>query len=380
MTTDRILSTPDTLTAPETTPRPNLRTIEDLDREGNIVGKVIFLRGDIDVLSENQDSDPTASIRLKNVESTARRLLDMGAAKVVIGGHVNGPKGVEERYTTKPIADHLQVMLGERVTHISYEDTLDPEKVRGAESRIVLLENLRFFDGEQSKDESVAVPFTRRLAALADTYVSEAFAVSHRDNASVSRLPKELPYAAGPHFIEEIGELSSLVDSPVRPFVAIVGGAKIDTKLPVIASLAVNADVVLVGGKLVREINKRAEEGNPVELPPNVVVAVTTEDGNDIDFPSAQTFAGHIASAKTIAWNGPVGFVEKRHDFGTMMIANAILANPGVHSVLGGGDTVDFLQGRPPGISGYSFVCAGGGAALEFLAGNQLPGVNVLAV
>lgn len=359
--------------APETAPKYNLRTIDDLEREGHIAGKVIFVRADIDVLSDDKSSDPSASIRLKNAVDTVRRLLDMGAAKVVIGGHIDRPKAQEEEYSTKNIVTPLQVMLGERVTYVPFEDTLDPEKVRGVDSRIVLLENLRFFPEERSDKEEEFTPFARKLAALADTYVSEAFAVSHRDETSVSRLPGLLPNAAGPHFVDEIRELSALLDSPKRPFVAVVGGAKIETKVPVIETLAARADLVLVGGKLVKEI-----VSGGLEMPPNVIVADLTDDGFDISFACANRFAQEIGKAGTVLWNGPMGKVEEKHEFGTMMIAQAIAHNPNVYSVLGGGDTVDFVQGRPPGLSRFSFVSAGGGAMLDFYARRPMPGVEAL--
>ena len=233
--------------------------------------------------------------------------------------------------------------------------------------KIVLLENLRFWPGEVEN----GMDFAQELAQLADIYVNEAFGNCHRLHASMVLLPAILPSFAGLHLQEEVKVLSGLMHSPKRPYVAIVGGAKIETKLPAIENLVKVADVVLVGGELPAEIAKNGEKFGQ-----KVHVAKLTEDQKDITDDSVKEFREIIKGAKTVVWNGPMGVFEEGFDRGSADVANAIIAS-GAYSVVGGGETSQFLT-KAGIITKFSFISAGGGAMLEFFAGKALPAIEAL--
>lgn len=227
-----------------------------------------------------------------------------------------------------------------------------------------------FWPGETEND----VDFAKTLAGLVDVYVNDAFGNSHREHASMVALPALLPHAAGLHLEREVEALGKLLESPARPFISIVGGAKIETKLPVINNLAKISHHVLVGGELPKEYDESKIENQ--ELRSKIVVAKLTEDGFDIDLESAHRFVRYIKEAKTIVWNGPMGLFEEGHEIGSRGVANAILES-GAYSVVGGGETTQFLE-KHNLLSRFSFVSAGGGALLEFLSGKELPGIAAL--
>ena len=229
-----------------------------------------------------------------------------------------------------------------------------------------LLENLRFWPEEEENNQD----FAKTLASFGDAYVNECFAASHRSHASIASIPKFLPAFAGFNLIKEIEELGKILQSPARPLVAIIGGAKLETKLPVIYNLAKVADRVLVGGRLMFEADRRS-------LPENVVLAHDDIDAKDIGEGSVQIFREVINQAKMIVWNGPMGvFEEPKYINGTRQLANSVIAS-GAYSVVGGGDTISALNkfGLTDKID---FISTGGGAMLEFLAGKTLPGIEVL--
>jgi phosphoglycerate kinase len=231
-----------------------------------------------------------------------------------------------------------------------------------------LLENLHFWSEELEPN----LDFAKKLATMADVYINEAFGSCHRNEASMVLLPSLLPHAAGIHLEKEVSELSKLLKDPKRPFVAIVGGAKIETKLPVIENLAKVADSVLVGGKIAKEF-QISNFKFPIS---NVIVATSAAGDKDIDQKSIDKFGEVIATAKTIVWNGPMGVFEEGFDKGTKAVAQAIIES-GVYSVVGGGETTEFLASEDL-LSKFSFVSSGGGAMLEFLAGKELPGIKAL--
>lgn len=369
---ERILTRESVAVAPpEIVVQRGLRTLEDLDAEGNIAGKTVFVRADLDVPVGDTDS-MTESVRLRNAADATRKLLEMGARKIVLAGHMGRPNPEEpqDKDSTRQLVKPLEALVGEDVDFVG---EMERSAVDEADSRVVLLENLRLNTGEKSKDSQEAQAFARRLASVADTFVGEAFAVSHRNEASVALVPQILPNAAGMHLEEEIRELSGLLENPNSPFVAVIGGAKLETKVPVIENLARVADTVLVGGKLVHEIR---EQG--LELPGNVIVADLAEDGLDISYESARRFASIVKEAGTIVWNGPMGFVEEGHDRGSSAIVTGIILNIDGHVVIGGGDTVDYIQKLDIADGKINFASAGGGAMLEFLEGKKLPGVEAL--
>lgn len=348
-----------------------MKLLRDLD----VFGKRVFLRADLDVPLNGLDrihhkSESDTATRLTNLKETVDYLTREGAKQIVIAGHVdrpfgtNVPQGRPENYdaakSTKLLLEVLQSILK---LDIVFKENLDGE----ASGALVLLENLRFWEGETKND----VEFAKKLADQADIYVNEAFGNSHREHASMVALPALLPHAAGLHLEEEVRVMTNLLETPARPFVSIVGGAKMETKLPVIENLSKISHHVLIGGKLPLEIQKIGQK-----FPENVLVAKLTEDKRDIDLESAHQFIRLISAARTVVWNGPMGLFEDGHEIGSRAVAMAILDSR-AYSVVGGGETTQFLE-RQNLLSRFSFVSAGGGAMLEFLAGKELSGIKAL--
>ena len=257
------------------------------------------------------------------------------------------------------VLDTLSKHLGEEIT---FKEDLREEKL----NKITLLENLRFWPEEEAAD----LEFSKRLASFGDLYVNECFATSHRGDASFVGIPKYLPSFAGLNLIREITQLKNLLEDPESPLVAIIGGAKLETKLPAINNLAKVSDKVLVAGRLMFEV---AGQG----LPTNVIVAPDYLDQKDIGPKSIEIFIKIIQTARTIVWNGPLGVfeVEKYLD-GTRRVGEAVAASP-AHKIIGGGDTIAALE-KLGLLDEMDYVSTGGGAMLEFLAGKKLPGLVAL--
>ncbi len=332
-----------------------MKLLSDID----VSGKRVFLRADLDVpLSSSNFQTPSSddSVRLKNLEPTVKYLLDHGALRILIAGHIGRPQGPDPSLSTKNLLGPLKNILGQE---IFFQSNFEQENG----GKIVLFENLRFWPGEEAND----LEFAQKLAKLADIYINEAFGVSHRAHASMVGVPALLPHAAGLHLQEEVETLTKLLKNPERPFVAIVGGAKLETKEPVIGNLAKIADKVLVGGLIAKDL---ASSGK-------VLAAKLTGDGKDIDTGSTDKFVEVIKSAKTVVWNGPMGYFEGGFDKGTIAISRAITES-GAYSVVGGGDTTEFLASKNL-LAGFSFISAGGGAMLDFLAGKKLSAIEALA-
>lgn len=354
-----------------------MNLLKDLD----VGGKRVFVRADLDVsigttnderLTTNANSD--GATRLTNLKPTIDYLVEKGAKQVIIAGHIDRPQGPDPSKSTKQLLEVLEKILGremafsERLTVDSLQST--KESGISGQLSVVLLENLRFWPGETENDPG----FAKILAKLADVYVNEAFGNSHREHASMAALPMLLPRAAGLHLEKEVEVMTKLLQTPQRPFVSVVGGAKIETKLPVIQNLAKISHHVLVGGELPKEYDESKIMNQ--ELRNKIVVAKLTDDGFDIDLESAHTFVRFIKEAKTIVWNGPMGLFEEGHDLGSKAVAAAILESS-AYSVVGGGETTQFLE-KHNLLWRFSFVSAGGGAMLEFLAGKELPGIKAL--
>ncbi len=323
------------------------------------------MRADLDVPLEGLEQvhnrlDSETATRLTNLKASVDFLFRKGAKQIVIAGHIDRPEGPDPAKSTKHLVDALNKILGKEIV---FNEDLDDL----VEGEIVLFENLRFWEGEAKND----VDFANRLAKFADVYVNEAFGNSHREHASMVSLPSLLPHGAGLHLEEEVRVMNKLLNQPARPFVSIVGGAKIETKLPVISNLAKISHHVLVGGELPVEIEKNGQQ-----FAENVFVARLTSDHKDIDLESAHTFSRFILTAKTVVWNGPMGYFEGGNTTGSIVVARAILES-GAYSVVGGGDTTQMLEVQGL-LSQFSFVSAGGGAMLEFLAGKTLPGLAAL--
>jgi phosphoglycerate kinase len=386
----------------------NKRSVRDLD----VTGRRVLVRVDFNV--PVKDGEVTDDTRIRRALPTIRYLLSEGARPILIS-HLGRPKGgPDPQFAMDPVAKRLEELLGEPVEKLDaavgpeVEEALDAPDGGG----VVLLENSRFYPGETKNDPGLS----DQLAALADLYVDDAFGAAHRAHATTVGVAERLPAAAGLLLEEEIDYLDTVLESPERPFVAILGGAKVSDKLGVIESLLGTADSLLVGGAMCftffkalgheigdslveddyLEEGKRLmdEAGDRLVLPVDVVVADAMEEGTnfetvqvdaipsgkmglDIGPETVELFGGHISGASTVFWNGPMGVFEI-DDFarGTEGVARAV-ADSGATSVVGGGDSVAAVNKL--GLEDeMSHISTGGGASLEYVEGKELPGVAVL--
>ena len=386
----------------------NKLSVRDLDL-GN---KRVLVRVDFNVPVKN--GEVTDDTRIRRALPTIRYLLEEGARPVLIS-HLGRPKGEPDpKYVMDPVAARLKELLGEPVEKL--DAAVGPEVVEALDDwdgrGVVLLENSRFYPGETSNDPG----FADQLAALADLYVNDAFGAAHRAHATTVGVAKRLPAAAGLLMEEEIDYLDKVLEDPERPFVAILGGAKVSDKLGVIESLLETADSLLIGGAMgftffraqgyeigsslveddyLEEAKRLMEEATDrLVLPVDVVVAEAMEEdaesetvavdgippgkmGLDIGQETVDLFEGHISGARTIFWNGPMGVFEiDAFAIGTEGVARTV-AESGATSVVGGGDSVAAvnklgLEDR------MGHISTGGGASLEYIEGKELPGIAVL--
>ena len=377
-----------------------------------VKGKKVLLRYDIDVALRlaplAQGHDPFSvieeEVKLKAGLETLKLCLE-NASKVIIIGHLGRPappakrgepfktaadekKGNPTDLSAKPIQEWFELHLpGEDVRWnkartsegVFFAKTL--EEADQSANKVVLLENIRFFHGEEMgpvyhatcSSKTCDIDFAKQLASLADVYVNEAFS-AHNVAASTTMMPTLLPHAAGLHFAKEVRVLRKVRENPKKPFVAIMGGAKVKDKLPVINVLAQKADAVLVGGKLVHEIREQN-----VDLPNNVMVGKLNEDGFDISPDTTSAWAGLISKAAMIVWNGPLGKFENPKYDQTQKVAQMIL-DSGAEIVIGGGDSVAALNkyGLLGKAQEVGFVSVGGGAMLKLLSDGTLPTIEAL--
>jgi len=334
-----------------------LPSIKNVD----VSGKTVFLRADVDV--PTADGHILDEIRLNAWLPTLKFLLNK-RVKVVVAGHLGRPKGVaSDELSLEPVTKWLEIQTNLKV----HKEQLGDFPGWKFADNLFLLENLRFFKEEEENSSE----FAKKLAGLADIYVNDAFAVSHRRNASTFEIAKYLPHFAGFRLEEEVKVLAGFMEDPKRPFIVIVGGAKIETKLPLIQKMSEIADNVLVGGKLAAETEALSKVGG------SLVTAKLTESGFDVTEESLKIFLEIIKSAKTVVWNGPLGKIE---DAGgveqTRRLAHGIIES-GAKCVVGGGDTIAFLD-KEKILDKFSFYSIGGGAMLAFLSGEKLPGLEAL--
>jgi phosphoglycerate kinase len=336
------------------------RSVESAD----VAGKRALVRVDFNVpLEDGRVADDT---RIRAALPTIRLLHERGASDVVLMSHLGRPKGEDPAYSLEPVRARLRELL--------------------PDERVRLLENLRFHPGETKNDPD----FARELASHGDLYVNDAFGSAHRAHASTEGVAHLLPAYAGLLLLRELEELGSLLGSPARPFVAALGGAKVEDKIGVLRALGERADEVLVGGKMAEEVDR----ASGYELPSDVVAAsefapdaearvvVWDElpDGwlaLDIGPETRRAFAERIGDAKTVFWNGPMGVFEwPRFAEGTRAVAEA-MADARAHTVVGGGDCVRAVEEL--GLADrMDWVSTGGGASLELLEGKELPGVAAI--
>jgi phosphoglycerate kinase len=390
----------------------NKLSLKDLD----ISGKRLFIRADFNVPLD-EDLNITDDRRIRSTLPTINYAVDEGA-KVILASHLGRPKGVaNKRYSLGSVAKRLQRLIKKEVTFLP--DCIGPKveevvnKMSGGD--IVLLENLRFHAGEEKNDDE----YSRLLAKLADYYINDAFGAAHRTHASIVGITKHMTSAAGFLLLKEIEYLKGVVDSPVRPFVAILGGAKVSGKIDVLENLENKVDKVIIGGSMAYTFMKARgyvvgdslvessmlDYANAIEkkliskgikfyLPVDCVIAQSVEHGSetklvpvqeipqgwkalDIGPASVKLFTEALANAKTILWNGPMGVFEvDAFSRGTFAIAHAV-ADAYALTIVGGGDT-DLAVGRAGVSESISFISTGGGAALELLEGKDLPGLVAL--
>jgi phosphoglycerate kinase len=337
-------------------------------RDAQVEGKRVLVRADLNVpLDHGSVADDT---RIRAALPTLRLLLDRLAAAVTVCSHLGRPEGQDPALSMRPVEKRLRDLL--------------------PDDRLCVLENTRFNSGEKKNDAT----FARALAAGEDVFVQDAFGSVHRAHASTVGVAHELPSYAGLLLERELMELGRLLGEVERPFVLVSGGAKADDKLPVLQKLGGKADRVLIGGKMAEQIRSSNPLPFEVVLPSDVVAASTfAEDaktkvvpfdelpegwlGLDIGPASRERFSELIGEARTIFWNGPMGVFEWRgFAEGTKAVAQAVAASDG-YSVVGGADSARALSEL--GLADdVSWLSTGGGAALEFLEGKELPGVAVI--
>ncbi len=382
----------------------------------NVQGKKVFVRVDFNV--PMKDGVITNDTRVRATLPTLNYLLEQGAA-VILGSHLGRPKGQRvPEFTLAPVAVRLGELLGREVKLapdcVGEEVSKMAAELKSGE--VLLLENLRYHKEEEKNDPE----FAKALASLADVAVNDAFGVSHRAHASVEGITKFIPAVAGYLMEKEIKFVGQAVADPVRPFVAIIGGAKVSDKIGVIDNLLTKVDTLIIGGgmantfvaaqgysvgkslleedklDLARQLIAKAKEtGVNLLLPTDMVVAdrfaPDAEHKNvavdeipaewmalDIGADTAKAYAAALEDAKTVVWNGPMGVFEMdAFAHGTTAVAKAVAASDAT-SVVGGGDSISALQ--KTGLSDQiTHISTGGGASLEFLEGKVLPGIAALA-
>lgn len=342
-----------------------LRTISSLS---NLKDKKVLVRIDSDV--DIKDGKIVDNTRLVSSLETITYLLKHGA-DVILLGHLGRPDGkVNPEFSLEPIAKWYAK---------EFDGTVEEKEVNGfkkwkIKDNLFLLENLRFYKGEEDNSPE----FAKQLASLGDIYVDEAFAVSHRDHASITGIAKILPAYAGFHLEKEINELSKILEHPKRPLVVLIGGAKIETKLPLVEKMHEIADYVLVGGKIALETRQLLKvQKEHVVNHSAVLVADNVPAGDDITEKDTENFIQIINLGKTVVWNGPMGKMgNPKTEENTLRIARAVVSSK-AYSIIGGGDSLALLQQHHL-LDKFSFVSTGGGAMLEFLSGKTLPGIAAL--
>src|SRR3972149_10168357 len=360
-----------------------LRAIDSLS---DLSGKTVLLRIDTDVDIENgRIIDDT---RLSSAIPTIEFLLKKGA-DVNIVGHLGRPEPVlSSKYKVLSINNEFSLKSIAHWYAKKFDGKVEETKIGDfpgwkITDRINLIENVRFFKGEEKNPTTASgLAFARELALLGDIYVNDAFAVCHREHASIVGGRKFLSSFSGLHLKKEVKELSKILNNPKRPLAVLIGGAKIETKLPLVSKMHAIADYVLVGGEIAEQtrvlIKVQHEE---IKGPKSaVLVADLREDGFDITPKSIENFKQILGLAATIVWKGPVGMINFSDKIdseqGTRELAEFIVSTK-AYKVVGGGDTLAYLR-RINLLDNFDFVSTGGGAMLEFLSGHKLPGLTPL--
>ncbi len=394
-----------------------MQSIADL---GDLRGRRVLIRCDLNVPLDGDRITDDGRIRASL--PTLNQLRAAGA-KVIVLAHLGRPKGeVKPEFSLAPAAKRLSELLDAEVTLA--EDVVGPSAQQLTatlgDGEVAMCENVRFEPGEESKDETERGELADQYAALGDFFVSDGFGVVHRKQASVYDLAKRLPSAAGSLVKAEVEVLKQLTEQPRKPYVVVLGGAKVSDKLAVISHLIQLADKLVIGGGMVFTflaaqgfevgkslleedqigavkgyLNEAASGGKEIVLPSDIIVApevkadapatVVSADampadqiGLDIGPESATVFAAVISSAHTVFWNGPMGVAEmEQFAGGTRAVAQALTEVDGL-SVVGGGDSAAAVRDLGFADDAFSHISTGGGASLEYLEGKQLPGLQAL--
>ncbi|MBP2330083.1 phosphoglycerate kinase [Kibdelosporangium banguiense] len=396
-----------------------MKTLADLLAEG-VAGRRVLVRADLNVPLDGETITDDGRVRASL--PTIQQLTGAGA-RVVIAAHLGRPKGAPDpKFSLKPVAKRLGELLGQDVKLA--EDVTGESAKSAVESlrdgEVALLENIRFDARETSKDEAERGALADELAGLVTAFVSDGFGVVHRKQASVYDVAKRLPHYAGGLVLAEVDVLRKLTEDTERPYVVVLGGAKVSDKLGVIANLLTKVDRLLIGGgmaytflkaqghevgqSLLQEdqldqvsgfLTEAEKRGVELVLPVDVLAATefgpdaphevvpatgipADRQGLDIGPETRELFASKLADAKTVFWNGPMGVFEfEAFSGGTRAVAQA-LVDSDAFSVVGGGDSAAAVRQLGLPEDGFSHISTGGGASLEFLEGKELPGVLVL--
>ena len=396
-----------------------MRSLDDLLAEG-VSGRRVLVRADLNVPLDKTTRAITDDGRIRASLPTLRALREAGA-RVVVAAHLGRPKGAPDpQYSLAPVAARLGELLGTEVPLAADVAGEDAQAKAGqlGDGDVLLLENVRFEAAETSKDDAERGGLADRFAALADTFVDDAFGAVHRKHASVYDVALRLPHVAGRLVATELDVLTRLTRDPERPYVVVLGGSKVSDKLAVIEALLPKVDRLLVGGgmcftflaaqghgvgKSLLEADQvetcrrlLAEAGDRIVLPLDVVCApefsadveTTTvpvesipddQMGLDVGPRTVEAFGRELGGARTVFWNGPMGVFELApFQAGTRGVAEAVAAVDGL-SVVGGGDSAAAVRQLGLDEAAYGHISTGGGASLEYLEGRQLPGLAVLA-
>ncbi|MBN3554363.1 phosphoglycerate kinase [Fictibacillus nanhaiensis] len=390
----------------------NKKSVRDID----LKGKVVFCRVDFNV--PMKDGNITDETRINAALPTIKYLTEQGA-KVLLASHLGRPKGqVVEELRLTPVAERLSELLGKEVvkTDEAYGEEVEKAVANLEEGGVILLENVRFYPGEEKNDPELA----QKFAALADVYVNDAFGAAHRAHASTEGIAKHLPAVSGLLMEKELEVLGKALSNPDRPFTAIIGGAKVKDKIDVIDNLLDKVDNLIIGGglgytfikalghdvgkSLLEEdkietargfMEKAKEKGVNFLIAEDVLVAddfsndANTKvvaidsipsdwEGLDIGTKTIEKYVKVIKESKLVIWNGPMGVFEiDAFANGTRSVANALAEATDTYSVIGGGDSAAAVEKF--GLADkMSHISTGGGASLEFMEGKELPGVIAL--
>lgn len=341
-------------------------------QEANVESKKILVRVDFNV--SINDGKVKDKFKLAACKETVEYLLSKPGTKIALASHFGRPDGqVNSEFSLKQIQGELEKILDKKIIFVPdcIGDVVREALQKQSADEVILLENVRFHGEEEKNDPE----FSEKLAENFDVFINDAFSVCHRDQASVTGVAKFLPSYAGFWLQKEIMEMEKIENDFERPAVAIIGGAKIETKLSVIKLFEEKYDHVLVGGKIANEaIDQKIKFSEKVLLPFDFI-----DNRLDIGPKTLEKFKEIIKTAKTIVWNGPTGkFEDEKYAISTNEMLKSSLET-GAYTVVGGGETIEILE-KNDAIEKISFVSTGGGAMLEYLSGNELPGIKALEI